>query len=121
MDSRNPTIKRHCFTPLIVSYVASMFIYPLNGVFPNSIIVYLVMIIAVGGFGYALYNIYRRVEEKNRKRLLLSVILFYIILHILILFVTAILSGIVALIVGTLFIYQFMQRINVNRDENQIE
>jgi len=121
MDSRNPGIKKHCFVPLIVSYVASMFIYPLNGMFPNSFIVYLVMVIAIGGFGYALFNIYKRIDEKTKKRLLTSVTLFFIILHILTLFVTAILSGLVALIVGTLFIYQFIQRINVKRDENQLD
>jgi len=121
MDSRNPGIKKHCFVPLIVSYVASMFIYPLNGMFPNSFIVYLVMVIAIGGFGYALFNIYKRIDEKTKKRLLTSVTLFFIILHILTLFVTAILSGLVELIVGTLFIYQFIQRINVKRDENQLD
>lgn len=119
MDTRNPEIKKHCYIPLIVAYVASMFIYPLNGILPNSFIVYLVMIIAVVGFIYSFYNMFKRIQGKHKNRLLVITALFLLILHILVLLITALFGGIIALVVGAFFVYQFSQQIIVYQEKDE--
>lgn len=121
MDTRKPEIKKHCYIPLIISYVASMFIYPVNGVLPNSFIVYLIMIIGVIGFIYSFYNMFKRIRGKHRNRLLVITALFLLVLHILVLLITALFGGIIALIVGAIFVYQLSQQIIVKTKEDEEE
>lgn len=121
MDTRKAEIKNHCYIPLIVSYVASMFIYPLNGVMPNSFIVYLVMIIAFVAFVYSFFNMFKRVTGKHKTRLLAITALFLLILHILVLLITALFGGLIALVVGAIFVYQFSQQIIVGQKDDEGE
>lgn len=84
---------------------------------PNSLIVYLVMIIAIIGFIYSFYNMVKRIAGKHKNRLLVITAIFLLILHILVLLITALFGGIIALIVGGIFVYQFSQQIIIDQEK----
>lgn len=106
-NERDRTTYKKILFPLFFGLGGAMLLYTLSGMITAAPLITVFLIISVGSFLYALWNIWQLVDEKHRTKIYSYIALFSVFFHGTTIAINSYFQGIIATIYGFTLIVLF--------------